>query len=268
MDGDYDTTVWALMVRIKSYAIFLIILVGLGLLGCGKKEKIRATILPPEIGATLQFRGYVTDDEIELTSEIYNFDRTVTEIDTVEGHQVYVFRSENERTPFYTDDVGTVRQLVTINLTDKVIPHNLTTPRVTLIKYWETLLKVDQGVGTEWRVLVDTTFQGIDSTGKPQKIRYYYSAKAKYEGWSQTAIPEVNRFVRVLDVHWYEIENYVVNETSGDSLFVWRGTAHHYFDPALGLVKYISDYKKRVMNQSYVSRHGTWELVGRKMPTL
>jgi len=32
------------------------------------------------------------------------------------------------------------------------------------------------------------------------------------------------------------------------------------------MIKYITDYKLKQMNQPYVSRHGTWELIEKKLP--
>lgn len=255
-----------LMLKVKNPPNFLLILMIIGLLACSEREKIRVTILPPIEGASLYFRGYVTINPEELTSDIYYFTRSFSHVDTLEGHPVYVFYSKDDKVYFYTDEAGTVRQLNMLNLTNRLLAYHITTNKPSNIAYWETLLKLDDGVGTRWHVLVDTTVHGMDSTGKPVQIRYFYSGKARYSGWSHTFIPETNRYERVLDVYWYEIDHYIVNQTTGDSLFIKRGTAHHYFDPELGLIKYVTDYKKKEKNSSYVSRHGTWELIGRKIP--
>ena len=256
------------MVRVKSYSNFLIVLICLGWLTCREKEKIEATIVPPIKGATLHFRGYVSYNQEELASDIYNFSRSFSHNDTLDGQPVYVYSSQDDKIPYYTDEAGTVRQLNTINLTNRLIPYNITTTtrRPVIIRYWETLLKQDNGIGTEWHVLVDTTIVANDKNGKTVQIRYFYSGRARYEGMNPAFIPEPYKYVPVLDVHWYEIENYIVNQTTMDSLFVRRGTAHHFFDPELGLIKYITDYKKKELNQAYVLLHGTWELVAKELP--
>lgn len=248
----------------KGFTETVMILIWLALSACGNDEApIKATIVTPVKGASLHFRGYVTDDETELTSNIYEFSRTFSHLDTLDEQPVYVFYSNDEKNYFYTDDAGTVWQLNTVNLTKRLISYGISTLKPVIMKYWQTMLKVDNGVGTEWHVLVDTTIHGRDVFGKTAQIRYFYSAKARYEGWGQAFIPETYKFESVLDVYWYEINNYIVNQTTMDSLYIQRGTAHHYFDPELGLIKFITNYKKKEMNNSYVNLRGTWELVGR-----
>jgi hypothetical protein len=254
------------MLKMKRSPNFLLILMLLGLIACSDKEPIRVTILPTIEGASLYFRGYVTINPEELSSDIYYFTRSFSHVDTLEGQPVYAFYSNDDQLYFYTDEAGTVRQLNTINLTNRLLAYSITTNKPINIAYWETLLKLDDGVGSQWQVLVDTTVTGIDSTGKPVQIRYFYSGKARYNGWSYTFIPENNKYERVLDVYWYEIDHSIVNETTGDSLFIKRGTGHHYFDPELGLIKYVTDYKKKEKNSFYISRHGTWELIRKEIP--
>jgi len=229
---------------------------------CGKKEEaINATIVPLKEKAVLHLRGYVTDDKTELVSQIYNFDRFFSHRDTVDGKPVVVYVSNGEKIPFYIGDDGSVHQLTTVNLSDRLFQYGITSRTPLLVSYWETLLKQNDGVGTEWQMLVDTTLTGVDATGKTVQIRYVYSARARNEGWKEVFIPHTYRLERTVDVHWYEIENYIINETTNDSLFVRKGTAHQYFDPKLGIIKYITDYKKKEGRTPFVSLRGTWELI-------
>nr|NIR50144.1 hypothetical protein [candidate division KSB1 bacterium]NIR68894.1 hypothetical protein [candidate division KSB1 bacterium]NIS25588.1 hypothetical protein [candidate division KSB1 bacterium]NIT72483.1 hypothetical protein [candidate division KSB1 bacterium]NIU26263.1 hypothetical protein [candidate division KSB1 bacterium] len=181
--------------------------------------------------------------------------------------RVFAFYNDDKKEYFYVDEAGTVWQSRAINLTNRLVPHNISTSKPVLIRYWEPVLKVEDGVGTEWEVLVDTTITAKSFSGEPFDVRYYYSAKARYEGWGHTAIPESQSIQEVLDVNWYDIDNFIVNETTNDSLFVKRGTAHYYFDPELGMIKYITDYVLRKGSDSYIDRYGTWELVEKKFPT-
>jgi hypothetical protein len=249
--------------EVGCFILLVVLLVSvLVLSACKKKlEPINATIVPLKEKAVLHLRGYVTDDKAELVSRIYNFDRAFSHRDTVDGKPVFVYVSNGEKIPFSIGEDGSVHQLITVYVSELLFPFRITFTRPLLISYWETLLKQNDGVGTEWHVLVDTTLHGLDSTGKPVQIRYVYSAKAKNEGWKDVFIPRNYRLERTVDVHWYEVENFILNETTGDSLFVRKGTAHHYFDPELGIVKYITDYKKKEGRTPFVSLRGTWELI-------
>lgn len=237
-------------------------------LSCGDNEslQVRTTLLPTENGSALLCRGYVTDDEQELTSKIYEFTREFSHVDTLDGLQVYAFYSNKEKYFFHIDDEGTIRQLNTLNLTNRIIPYQFMTLKPVVLVYWETMLKSNDGVGTEWEVVVDTTVTALNFKRDTVRVRYYYSGKARFDGWGHTAIPESKSIQSVIDVNWYEVENFIVNETSQDSLFVKRGGAHYYFDEELGMIKYITDYKLKQTNQPYVSRHGTWELIEKKLP--
>lgn len=247
--------------RTQAFNVLLGITLCVGAYACKKTEAINATIVPLKGDETLYFRGYVTDDAKELVSKIHDFSRSFSGIDTLNGKQVYLYSSNGKSTPFYIDKKGTIRELRTFNLGDRLLVYNIRTAEPVQIKYWETVFKKDKGVGTEWQVVVDTTVSALGAGAKPIQIRYHYSAKARNEGWQQTFIPKTYDYVRAVDVYWYDIETYIINVTAKDSLFVRRGTAHQYFDPDLGVIKYISDYKEKGQDTSYVSRHGTWELI-------
>ncbi len=239
----------------------------LGAAGCGEKNEVyRTTVLPTQPGSALLFRGYVTDDQQELVGQIHNFARQFSHVDTVDGVPLYGFFWNNERFYFYEEEDGTLRQLVTLDLSRRLVPYGLLTPKPVLLRYWETVFKANEGVGTTWQVRVDTTVEARDASGTPVSVRYLYDAKARFEGWNNAAIPESQTYQKVLDVHWYDQQTVIVNLTAGDSLFVQRGTAHAYFDPKLGLIKYINDYRLKDRKHAYVSRHGTWELIEIKFP--
>jgi len=254
--------------NVKSRSGLLVVLLSLQILRCSgnENESLRVMLLPTEKGSALLCRGYVTNDEQELTSQIYDFTREFSHVDTLDGLPVYAFYSNNEKFFFHVDNEGAIEQLTTLNLTNRLIPYALMTVSPVVLGYWETMLKTNDGVGTEWEVEVDTTVAAVNSKGDTVLVRYYYLAKARFDGWGQTAIPESQSIQSVIDVHWYEIDNFIVNETGRDSLFVKRGSAHYYFDEDLGMIKYITDYKLKQMNQPYVSRHGTWELIEKKLP--
>lgn len=244
---------------------YTLVALALWTLTCGQQERFTTTVVPKDAQYVLTFRGYVTDDEQELVGRIYTFTRELSHVDTADGLPVYAFYSNDERFLFYEDEDGALHQLTTVNLSDRILPFGLRTSKPALIRFWETLLRTDDGVGTEWEVTVDTTITATDSAGNPVTVRYYYGAKARFEGWGRAAIPESQTYEDVLDVFWHDVDNYIVNETANDTLFVRRGTAHTYFNPELGVVKYISDYVLKDRKHDYVSRHGTWELIKKEV---
>ena len=249
--------------KIKTYSISAILFF-LIFISCGKK--VTPTVVPPIQGSVLHFRGYVTNAKDELASEIYFFNRYYSHEDTLNGIPVHVCYSNHDKIFYYTDKKGTVRQYRIVDLGEKILPYKYFPQKQTRISYWETLLKRDHGEGTEWQVKIDTTFNAVDEKGKQVKIRYYYLAKAKYNGWNKAFIPETQEWEKVLDTYWYKIEHFIVNQTSGDTLFIKRGNAHHYFSPEKGLIKYITDYKKKEKDQDYIFRKGTWELIKSNLP--
>jgi len=247
----------------KATLVFEILLVvAILMLSCQKNEEmISATIVPLDKNAELRFRGYVTDEDSVLVSKIYDFGRRFSHRDTIGGKEVFVILSNNEKIPFYVDGGGRLVQMTTVNLLDRVFPFKIKLLGMQQISYWETLYDEDDGVGTEWQVEVDTTVSGIDSTGRSIAIRYFYSGRARNEGWKDIFIPRTYKPEKLVDVHWYEMQNEIINLTANDTLFYRVGTAHHYFDPKLGILKYITDYEIREGAKAPAKLHGTWELI-------
>lgn len=233
-----------------------------------EEEIPKLSVMPLKSGSELSFRGFVTDTEEELVSQIHNFSRRLVHVDTLSERHVYVYISNNKKTKFYTTENGTVWQYNSENIGDRILQYGLAYKKPVHLGYWEILLKVDKGVGTEWSVSVDTTFDAVNLDGSPQLIRYIKQGKARYEGWTKTFIPEAKtqNYVSVVDAHWYELNTYILNQTTGDTLFASSGTAHQYFEPHLGAIKYISDFTKSEIGHPAVSLHGTWELMGRDIP--
>ncbi len=244
------------------------------LAACSKKEEIRVSALPEVIGSELFFRGYVTDDDEELVSEIHNFSKEVTRRDTVDGRPVYVYAvnsGENgtQRTPetyFYTDEDGSVWEYNTTDLGARLVAYGFSYREPVRVKRWEPLLKMHDGVGTEWQHNIDTTFDAITMSGETHNVRYIKQGNARYEGQTETFLPEPYQNVQVLDVHWYDLNTYLIDETTSDTLFSTMGLAHHYFMPELGAVKYITNFTQSEKDKEDKSLRGTWELMRKEIP--
>lgn len=253
------------MTKRNYIAIFFIFSIVIWI-SCKKNETPHLSVLPLIEGAELHFRGFVTNDQQELVSQIHTFSRKVVRRDTIDQRPVFVYMTNNQPTYFYTDKKnGTVWQHNTDDIGLRIVMYGFAYQPLN-ISYWQILLKIDKGVGTEWSFSVDTTFTAITSEGKSQRIRYLNNGKARYEGLKEAFIPESNKYVPAHDAYWYELDTFILNETTSDTLFASSGTAHQYFDPKLGSIKYITDFTKSEIGQPTIPLHGTWELVSKNIP--
>ncbi|KAA3620217.1 MAG: hypothetical protein DWQ05_05670 [Calditrichaeota bacterium] len=244
-----------------QFFVFSLMLV---LFACEKKESTpELSMLPPFMDEVFYFRGYVTDSNKELVSDIYNFTRQLVDKDTVDGKILSVYLSQGKRTPFYRDKNGTVYQKNTENIGLRVIPYGMSFLKPIEISYWQTMLKIDDGMESEWSLEVDTTFQVLAQNGKPQQIRYIHKGSAKYNGWTSTFIPAAKRAVEVLDAHWFDLQTHLINVTAGDTLYSSLGDAHYYFTEHFGAVKFIHDFVKKETGKPEVKLYSTWEHVSR-----
>jgi len=238
----------------------------LGLQACNQPETARVSVMPLVDKAALHFRGFVTNVNGDLVSDIKNFTRTVIRRDSVDHKPVHVYLSESQQTSFYADEAGTVWERATEDLGLRVVSYGLSYRAPIIFSYWHPLLKVDKGQGTKWQVEVDTTFETLDLKGETQRIRYRYEGKARYEGWTEVIVPESKKPYRAMTAYWYAANTFITNATRGDSLFASRGWARQYFTPELGAIKYITDFTKSEIGKKPVSLRGTWELMGKNIP--
>ncbi len=246
-----------------------LILFGVGFmffLSCSKEERVYVSVLPMVKDAELHFRGFVTDEEEELVSKIHHFSKKVARQDTIGGHPVFVSLSNNQETYFYTDEDGTVWESNTIDVGARIVKYGFSYVDTLLVRRWDILLKVNAGVGTEWSVSIDTVFDAITLQGGTERIRYIKQGRARYEGWTETFIPEPYANVPVLDAHWYDLSTHIINESTGDTLFSTSGIAHQYFEPDLGAIKYITNFTKIEMGEPTLALRGSWELMRKEIP--
>jgi len=219
------------------------------------------TVVAEQVGVKLFFRGFVTDEADSLISQVYNFEREVIRKDTSGIATVYWFSQGKEEIPFYRDSVGTVFQKVTENLSLRTSAYGLLFRKPLILSRWKVMFKGSEGLGTEWNDAVDTLFTMYKPDGEKQLIRYHSFLKARNDGLLNTHIPYGNKVEQVIDVNWYEISTYILNTTSGDTLFSMLGSAHSYFLPGIGAVKYEADYTRRDFNSKSVFLKSTWELI-------
>ncbi len=248
----------------KQCVYIFMLCMGLAFIACEKKPPMpEISMLPPMVDEIFYFRGYVTDTNKDLVSNIYNFTRQVVKKDTINGHPGFVYISQNKRTSFYTDDDGTLYQRNSENIGFRVVPYGLMTIKPVEISYWQTMLKMDDGVNSTWSLSVDTTFEARTQKGEPQKIHYIHKGNAKFAGWTTTFIPAARRAVEVLDAHWTDMQTHIINETTGDTLFSSVGEAHYYFTENFGAVKFTNDFLKKEIGRPAQKLLSTWENVNR-----
>lgn len=266
-EGKYPEEVMksSLVVVDKLRLLFLVFVVAT-ILSCNKKEEIRVTVLPEKLNAELHFRGFVTDEDEELLSKIHNFSKAVTLQDTLNGQPLFGYISGGKQVFFFTDENGTVWEKSVNDVGARIVTYGFSYRQPLIVSDWEILLKVDDGVGTEWETSIDTTFNAITNTGETQVIRFVKKGKARYDGLSETFLPELYENVQALDAYWYDLQTYIINQTTSDTLFSTVGNAHQYFLPEVGSVKYISNFIKTEKGQEDVKLRGTWELMRKEIP--
>lgn len=259
--------------RDNSGKFLLLVIAATALLSCNKKEEVTVYALPEVNNAEMFYRGFVTDDNEELVSEIYNFSKKVTRTDTVNGQSVFVYNvggqngaNRGRDTFFYTDEDGTVWERTIVDIGARVVNYGFSYRTPQLFSPWEILLKMDDGVGTEWEVNQDTTFSVYSLDGQTHEIRYIKKGKARFEGRSLTFLPELQENVEALDAHWYDLSTYFIDQTTSDTLFATEGIAHQYFTPESGAVKYVTNFTQKEKNQEKRALRGTWELMRKEIP--
>ncbi len=251
---------------VDKFQLLFLVIIAVSIFSCSKNDETRTTVLPEKLNSELHFRGFVTDEDEELLSKIHNFSKTVTMQDTVDGQPIWGYIANGKKVFFYTDDNGTVWEKNINDIGGRVVAYGFSYRDPLIIADWEILLRVDDGVGTEWETSVDTTFNAFTNSGETQVIRFIKNGKARYDGLSQTFLPESNKIVHALDAFWYELETHIVNQSTSDTLFSTVGSAHQYFLPEVGSVKYISNFTKTEKDQEDVKLLGTWELMRKEIP--
>ena len=245
--------------------ISLLILV----ISCGDKDKpVFTQIMPTSENARLDFIGYVTNEKFELTHEMTYFSRSYVGEIEIDGKTVHQYISNNKITQFYTDENGSLLERSTENIENRIVQYGLYTKNPVEIKFWKPLLKFDKGLETRWEIQVDTTFTAFDENGKVHEIEYFDYGQAKYDGWSEVAVPyRRDEPYRVMNTFWPRTNTYYYDKATGDSLYVRRGKARQLFEPKFGAIRFMTDYVYKFKGDTaYTFRRGTWELKSKYLP--
>lgn len=255
--------------RLFSPLVFIAVISACNQNNQASKSFPTITYLPIVEGSELYFRGYITDAENELVSDIKEFSRVVTHQDTLNGQPVYVYVSDSQKTPFYTDSQGTVWEYAREEIGFRIVPFGYAFREPITLQYWKPVLKLHAGVGTEWAVKIDTTFEAIATeSGSSHRIRYVHNSKGRFEGWGEAIVPQSpKQKYKVLETHWPEENTFITDETTGEELFSSHGWARQYFEPTLGCIKFVTDFNKfDKLSPTEVPFKATWELMRAMIP--
>lgn len=248
-------------------SIFSMLWLFLIIASCDQERPVHTTVMPTVMNTQFKFAGYVTNEKKELVSQIYYFERVVVGTDTMAGQPVFIYAMNGQQYPYYTDVEGTVWQYSLEDVTGRLATYGLITEKPVVLRYWQPLLKISQGRRSRWQVKVDTTFTATDLQGKPNTIRFLHYGEARYDGWTDVTVPERKKQpYRAMNAFWPVLNTIIVNETTGDSIFVSRGTARQLFEPQLGAIRYLTDFVYREKDTPLLTRKGTWELAWQYIP--
>ena len=248
----------------KLHMLYFLLFISLFTAACEEKSQYpEVSMLPPFVDEPFFFRGYVTDTNKELVSDIHAFTRQIVSKDTIDGHLCQVYLSQGNRIPFYRDKEGTVFQKNTEDLGMRIVPYGFSYRDPINISYWQIMLKTEDGLDSKWSIDVDTVFNALNKGGETQQVRYITKGAAQFSGWTSTFVPAAKRVVPVLDAHWYDLQTYLINETSGDTLFSSIGEGHNYFSENFGAVKYTHDFVQKELGKPARKLLATWEHMSR-----
>lgn len=256
--------------RTQQILIFLI-LTSVLLINCAKKkvdEPVPAVVIKPVEGTQLNLRGYVADAKFDLQSDMYKFSRLYGGSKVVDNKKIHHYLGNNKRVEFYNDLNGDLWEFQSEDISLRLFPYGLKANNPILIEFWKPILKISNGLNSKWTVHIDTTFNVFDSEKNKYKIQYYHHGEGQYDGWADILVFERKKEpYRCMMAYWPVLNTFILNQTTGDSIFVRKGNARQMFEPNMGAIKYITDFSvKSLGNDSTIVRKGTWELISKDIP--
>jgi hypothetical protein len=217
--------------------------------------------MPANEKARVQFISYVTNEKKELLHTMEYSDRQYLRADTLGKQIVHYYVEQNQIKRFYTDPQGVIHQEVKVDLATFALQGGFRYSDPVLFSYWKTAYDKRNGIGTSWKLQVDTTFAAVDSLGRIHALRFTASGKARLAGWTKLTVPaERTKSLDVVQVKWAEFENKLYDITRDE--WVWRqqGKADDFFEPKYGLVRNMADYILQPGKKPEITRSSTYEL--------
>lgn len=245
----------------RNYSVFVIIISVILFSSCEKKKELCPKFFPVQPEAKLNFISYVTNQQNEILYPFEYFERRYLHTDTLGTKLVHHCIEKNNKLTFYTDEHCTIWHRIQVDLSALTLSHGFTYQDSVYLSFWKPVIKVYDGINTEWNVKIDTTFSAFTSQGIEHILRYEFSGMAQYKGWSEVFVPENReKKLKVRHVHWNPINYLLFDQTSNDTLYAQNGTAHDFFEPEVGLVRSTFDYDLVWKGKPKMFRKSTWEL--------
>lgn len=244
---------------LTSFCLFIVMIL---FAGCGKRESIPVPVYLPLVeGSQIKYVSYVTDSLRRIQHELEYFPRYYVRSDSTTAIKRHYYIENNQLNSYTVDPQGRITLQVQVDLATYAAAAGFAYHEPVPFRYPRTVFDKSRGVGTTWSVRADTQFVTVDGTNSTRTLEYGYRGEARLEGWSEVTVPASRgQKLRVLDIRWPRLMNYLRDQTTGDTLWVQRGEGHEYFDPRFGLARSTNNYTIRKQDDRPVYRQSTLDL--------
>ncbi len=232
------------------------------LAGCGKRESIPVPVfLPLAEGSQIKYVSYVTDSLRRIQHALEYFPRYYVRSDSSTAVKRHYYIENNKLNSYSVDPQGRITLQVQVDLATYAAAAGFPYGMPVFFSYPRLAFDKTRGVGTTWSVRADTQFIVVDAEKNARALEFGYRGEARLEGWSEVTVPASHgQKLKVLDVRWPLLLNYLRDRASGDTLWVQRGEGHEYFDPRFGLARSTNNYTIRKKSEAPVYRQSTLDL--------
>jgi len=218
-------------------------------------------LLPLEENSEIKYISYVTDGLKQIQHQLEYIPRFYVRTDSSGKKNIHYYIENNKLNSYIVDEQGTLATRVQLDLATYSLAAGFPYREPVPYSYQRLVFKKQEGFGTSWSVEADTQFVQFDAQQQPHTLAYGHRGYARLEGWTSLAVPaSKTENLQVLDVRWRHLLNYLLDKTTGDTLWVQRGEGHEYFEPRFGLARSMSNYTIRKKGEAPVYRLSTMDL--------
>jgi uncharacterized protein YbdZ (MbtH family) len=229
---------------------------------CGPKKTIPTPVLLPLAeGSQIKYVSYVTDRLKQIQHQLEYIPRYYSHSDSLQQPKIHYYIEANKLNQYSVDERGTLISRANVDLSTFALAAGFPYREPISFSYPRKIFEKRNGFGSVWSVKADTQIVVLDSLQKPHQLGFGHRGTACLEGWSEVAVPaSPSAKLKVLDVHWTQLQNYLIDSTSGDTLWVQRGEGHEYFEPRFGLARATKNYTVQKKGESPAYRQSTMDL--------
>jgi hypothetical protein len=231
-------------------------------LACRKQEEIPVPVLLPlKEGSQIKYVSYVTDSLKQIKHQLEYIPRYYVRTDSTVRVKRHYFVERNKLSSYRVDSKGKIETWIQIDLAAYAAAAGFPYHEPVEFSYWRPVFQKEKGFGTQWTAAADTEFTLVDAQQKTHKIAFGHRGKARLDGWAEITVPaSKGEKLRVLNVHWLEYSNFLVDRESGDTLWVQRGEGRELFEPSFGMARAMSNYTTRRKGEAPIYRQSTLDL--------